>query len=109
LMKEPNAQVGVAGSMHSHYKQAIALRHAYQALAEGEMVEVEATKQTLSFKRKFNDQVLFCCFNLSDTAVQITMPRGEWHLVEQQLYGLVPPIGIGAHLTAWQYIIAVQA
>ena len=109
LHREPNSQVGVVGSMHSHYKQAIALRHSYHALAQGKIVCMRTTEQTISFKRVLNDQVLFCSFNLSDDAVLVRLPEGRWELVEQQLDGLVVPIGNEANLDAWQYVIAVQA
>lgn len=102
------SQVGVKGSIHSHYKQAIALRHAYPALAVGDMLDRTITETTLSYTRVHDGQVLFCGFNLSDENSQVTLPAGDWQVVEQQLDGLVAPTNNPINLPAWHYVIAVQ-
>ena len=109
LTNTPLAQVGVDNSIYSHYQQSIAMRKAYPALAQGDMLERQATDKTLTFKRELDGQVLFCAFNLSDDSADISLPAGEWQVVDQQLDGLVAPTGNQVNLQAWQYVVVVQA
>ncbi len=109
LHKAPSNQVGIAGSMYSHYQQAIAMRHAYPALARGELLDMQVSDRTLGFQRELDGQIIYCIFNLSEEAVQVDMPAGEWRVIEQKLDGLVvPETGEKVMLNAWHYVIALQ-
>lgn len=107
VAKAPNTQVGVEGSMHSHYKQAIALRHAHDALAQGGQVDMTEQGDLLTFTRVLNGETIFCAFNLGEQSVELSMPAGQWQSVSQPLQGLVAPESTS--LPAWHYVIAVKA
>ena len=107
LPKEPSVQVGVAGSMHSHYRNTIAMRHAYAALAQGELANMQANGNVLTFERKLGNEEIFCAFNLSEEQVMADMPAGQWQSVEQPLAGLVAPTA-QVNLAPWQYVIAMK-
>ncbi|MCP4789979.1 MAG: alpha-glucosidase [Gammaproteobacteria bacterium] len=107
MARVPAMQKGVVGSMLTHYQQVIAMRHTYQALAKGSLINMQATKQVLSFERQLDDEILYCCFNLSPEVASVAMPGGDWHRIDERLPGLVEP-SEQLTLAAWQYVIAVK-
>lgn len=105
LKKAPNSQEGVTGSMHSHYRTSITLRHAYPALAQGELINMHADGKLLTFKRSHEGEEIYCAFNLGEDELSMQLPSGNWKGVEQPLNGLVDPDD-QITLQAWQYLIA---
>ncbi|MFT4700458.1 MAG: alpha-glucosidase, partial [Yoonia sp.] len=73
-------------AMLHHYKAAIALRHAYPALATGTHHNLTNTGDVLHFTRQLNGDTIFCAFNLSDEPATITLPFGTWTQIGTDLH-----------------------
>jgi glycosidase len=62
------AEVGVPGSLHSFYKELIALRRAHPALAEGGYLDPQASGATLAFGREQGGAHALVVLNYGATA-----------------------------------------
>mgnify|MGYP000055674395 CR=1 FL=1 len=73
-------------SMLNHYRRAIALRHAYPALASGQQREMAQQGPVLTFLREDATQQVFCAFNLGTEAGEVSPPRtGDWRAIGAEL------------------------
>ncbi|MEP7290419.1 MAG: glycoside hydrolase family 13 protein, partial [Chloroflexota bacterium] len=65
------------------FKQALHFRRGSKALRLGEVeaLVIDDAQRVYAFKRWCGDEVVYCAFNASDEAVEITLPfeAGEWH------------------------------
>ena len=102
------AQEADAGALLHHYRHAIALRHAYPALVKGTHSDLQAQGAVLSFTRETGSEVIFCAFNLSDSAAQVTLPAGLWTALGKDVNGAEIRAG-KAELAAWQPCIALKS
>ena len=59
-----------AGSVLGHFRQLIALRNELPALRLGELEFLTARKGVLAFKRTYEEETVFCVFNLAGDAVR---------------------------------------
>lgn len=101
-------QEATSGSMLQHYRKAIALRHAHQALKTGTQEHVDTVEDLLTFHRASTDEEIFCAFNLGDNDVVLSLPDGSWSDASNGLGGAVEPTGDQITLGAWEYCIAVR-
>ncbi len=69
-------------SLLSHYRRMIGFRRANIALTKGDLDVHDADRDVVSFFRTHADETLFCAFNLSATARDVTMPAGAWHTLD---------------------------
>lgn len=60
------------------YRSMLAFRRAHPVLRKGEMEFVDVSDGGLSFLRTYEGTQMFCAFNLSDTALSIELPPGDW-------------------------------
>lgn len=90
-----------------HYRNAIALHHANEALIDGDMTDVQAQGTVLSFRRLGQSQQIFCAFNMSPEATTIDLPHGNWVSIAQCVGG-AGISGNTVNLTGWQCVIASQ-
>ena len=72
--KSADTQVNDPSSLHNFYRELLALRRANPALIKGKLSNLQSTEQTLQFVRNDGTQRLHCVFNISDQAVEITLP-----------------------------------
>jgi alpha-glucosidase len=86
LQNNVSAQSIDPDAMLHHYKAAIALRHAYPALATGTHHNLTNTGDVLHFTRQLNGDTIFCAFNLSDEPATITLPFGTWTQIGTDLH-----------------------
>jgi alpha-glucosidase len=94
-------QAGDDASMMAHYRAAIALRHAHNALQVGAMTPLVAGGDVASFVRAAEGEVLFCAFNLGGAAAEVQLPEGKWETVAAGL-DLAPAEGRVVRLGPWQ-------
>jgi alpha-glucosidase len=99
------AQTDKPDAMLHHYKAAIALRHAFPALAIGSHHDLGNTGEILHFTRKHGDETIFCAFNLSDAPATITLPAGTWTQIGSELRSADIP-GTKVTLAPWQPCLA---
>ena len=85
-----------------HYRRVIGLRHAHPALVKGAHSDLMVEGQVLSFKRSFEDEVVYCAFNMSDAPVTITAPQGEWHTIGTEIGSCGVAEDGKIHLGPWQ-------
>ncbi|WP_424939752.1 alpha-amylase family glycosyl hydrolase [Aliiroseovarius sp. S253] len=64
-----------------HYRDVIALRRAYPALAKGEMLDLMADGPLLQFERQLGDERVLCQFNIGGTPITADRPAGKWHVL----------------------------
>ncbi len=83
------------------YRAAIACRQSSAALRQGLQQDLRASGDVLSFTRQHEAETLFCAFNLSDTAAQLTMPAGTWAPITQAPEAVSGQEGLGP----WQFAI----
>jgi alpha-glucosidase len=85
-----------------HYRRVIGLRHAHPALVKGAHSDLMVEGLVLSFKRCFEDEVIYCAFNMSDTPATITAPQGEWHTIGTEIGSCGVAEDGKIHLGPWQ-------
>lgn len=95
-------------SLHHHYRKAIALRHQYPALLQGDMLDMTAQGDVLTFTREAGGETIFCAFNLGDTPSQATLPAGNWQPIGQELGSVSPPPTGAIPLAPWQACLALK-
>ncbi|WP_170473387.1 alpha-glucosidase [Ruegeria arenilitoris] len=93
-------------SMLHHYRRAIALRHAHSALRSGTQTEMTQNGSVLSFFREDDAEQIFCAFNLGSSAIEASLPQGEWRSIGGEL-GSVYGIGT-VKLDAAQFCLLVR-
>ncbi|MFP7572369.1 alpha-glucosidase [Marivita sp. S2033] len=91
-----------------HYRRAIAFRHAHPALAKGAHDKMRATGTVLHFTRSFENQTVFCAFNLSDDPAVLDMPAGTWAQIGMELGSAGPQPDGKLHLGPWQPCLALK-
>ncbi|KIC46430.1 alpha-glucosidase [Ruegeria sp. ANG-S4] len=72
-------------SMLHHYRRAIALRHAHPALMSGAQVDMAQQGSVLTFLREDATEQVYCAFNLGTDAAEITLPKGNWRVIGEDL------------------------
>jgi alpha-glucosidase len=60
------------------YRAMIRFRHSYPALVKGKLELVHTSGGVLSFIREHEGLKLFCAFNLTNAALPVALPKGEW-------------------------------
>jgi alpha-glucosidase len=96
------------GSVLTHYRAAIALRHAHSALAQGILTDLAHRGDVVQFTRAHAGQTIFCAFNLGEDSADITAPSGQWTNIGQGVGGV--PVGDGTlRLGPWDCCIALRA
>ncbi len=97
-----------AGSMLNHYRNVIALRHRYTALATGDFEVVRADGSVLCFLRRSQNCRICCIFNMGDQVMEVNMPAGEWKSIGDTVDGVPLPKTGPLHLDPWQWAIAFE-
>ncbi|MEN0079743.1 MAG: alpha-amylase family glycosyl hydrolase, partial [Pseudomonadota bacterium] len=106
-------QVRDESSMLNFYGEMIAFRRGYAALAKGGFELVAADEKALSFIRRLGDEAVFCAFNLSAEAAEITLPEGTWQADLGTPFGGPEGLGDGIGgtrltLAPWQAFFAQE-
>ncbi|MFQ6548189.1 alpha-glucosidase family protein [Aestuariibius sp. 2305UL40-4] len=96
------------GAILHHYRRAIAFRRAHKALLHGRHEGIFAYGDILAFTRTYEDQTIFCAFNLSDTPSVHGMPAGDWMTIGSELGGAAPTPDYRLHLGPWQPCLALK-
>jgi alpha-glucosidase len=78
LNQSVGAQSKDEASMLHFYQRMIAFRQSYPALIKGTLELISQSDGILSFVRTHEDQQVFCAFNMSASALPITLPDGTW-------------------------------
>ncbi len=98
------AQEADPAALLHHYRRALAFRRAHPVLAGGKMTDWQAEGEVFSFIRQ-EDETIFCAFNLSPDAAQVTLPAGQWQAVGMEL-GSVSPVAGTVILAGWGCVLA---
>ncbi|MBL4872354.1 MAG: alpha glucosidase [Rhodobacteraceae bacterium] len=101
LEAEPDALI-------HHYRYAIALRHAYPALALGDQSKMTVEGNVLSFTRTLGNEKMFCAFNLSDEPAQAKLPDGNWMPAGENVNSAIAGAAGLVNLDPWQPCFAVM-
>lgn len=72
-------------AMIHHYRRIIAFRRAHPALTKGDHDGVKHDGNVVYFSRQQGDEVIYCAFNLSDSAASIPAPAGKWKVIGQDI------------------------
>jgi alpha-glucosidase len=97
------AQVADPDSLFSHYKAVLAFRADHAALKRGDIGDIRATGDLLSFTRMEDGATLRCIFNLGDQVQTFEYDAAEWRFIGTEI-GLAQ----GAELGPWQGAILRQ-
>jgi alpha-glucosidase len=90
-----------AGSILHHYRRAIALRQAHEALKTGTCSPMNVDQGCLVFTRAGDDEELYCAFNLSNENAILEVPAGDWHTIDSEVSKAAPQGGT-LNLGPWQ-------
>ena len=85
LGKSVDQQNNDPASTLTHYRKLIALRSQYRAFADGKQTGMSADNDVLCFTRQGVNETIFCVFNLSEKAREISVPAGAWTQVAQDI------------------------
>ncbi|MBO9464902.1 DUF3459 domain-containing protein [Tropicibacter sp. R15_0] len=88
-----------------HYRRVLALRHAHRALSKGELGGLAQSGPVVSFTRSEAGEDIFCAFNLSGQAGEVSLPKGNWEQIGGVLSTDLPKAGPVA-LGPWQVALA---
>ena len=72
-------------SLLNHYRSAIRFRQNHPELIKGEHSELRDVSGVLEFTRSYNGRTMLCMFNLTDAAIDVTLPAGSWAGIGQEL------------------------
>ncbi|MFD1912107.1 alpha-amylase family glycosyl hydrolase [Halodurantibacterium flavum] len=96
-----------AAPLH-HYRRAIAFRHVHDALMQGDIRDVTADGDVLTFRRVSGQEEVLCAFNLGEATAHVTIPEGRWEVIGAELNSAAPRDGV-ALLGRWQPCLLVRA
>ncbi|MEE9454873.1 MAG: alpha-amylase family glycosyl hydrolase [Paracoccaceae bacterium] len=82
LTKAVSAQENNSLSLLAHYRRMISFRKSHTALRKGELTLIDSNTEALTFLRTHHDKTLFCAFNMGKQALDLTLPKGGWHVLE---------------------------
>lgn len=69
-------------SLLNHYRSVLAMRKAMPELIKGTLADLDVKDNVISFERILEGRVVFCAFNMGDTAQQFTLGDGDWYTPE---------------------------
>ncbi len=98
------AQEADPAALLHHYRRTLAFRRAHPVLAQGAMTDWQAEGEVFSFTRQ-GDETLFCAFNLSPEAADVTLPAGQWQAIGMDLGSVSPATGT-VNLPGWGCLLA---
>jgi alpha-glucosidase len=78
LSRAVGNQEGKTDSTLAFYRAMIGFRTGYPALAKGSFTLVHASGGILAFIREHEGLRLFCAFNMTNAALPVALPPGEW-------------------------------
>ncbi len=108
LEKSVSAQEADPQSMLVLYRQAIHLRQSYAALTKGGMDKITVLGGVLHFQRCYENETVFCAFNLAGAETQMELPAGKWCQIGENLgTAAVTPLG-QITLKPWQVCLALK-
>jgi len=81
-----SAQNGDPNSVLNFYREAITLRKNSQALRQGDIEFLPSASELLLIKRTFGDEVRICAFNLTDKAIDITLPTNSFATIKSPAF-----------------------
>ncbi len=107
LTKAVSTQENSAISLLAHYRRMIKFRKYHKALRKGKLTLINDNTEALTFLRTYTDETLFCAFNLGAEALDLTLPKGEWHALDgleftARLEGANLHLPVGQAFFAWQ-------
>ncbi len=108
LHRSVEAQEQEPGALLHHYRLAIAFRHAHRAIKDGSHDGVKALGNVVYFTRKFEDEEIFCAFNLGHDPAVLEMPAGKWAQIGLELGSAAPAPDGKLHLGPWQPSLALK-
>jgi alpha-glucosidase len=98
------AQEADPAALLHHYRRTLTFRRAHPVLAQGAMTDWQAAAEVFSFTRQ-GDETLFCAFNLSPEAADVTLPAGQWQAIGMDLGSVSPATGT-VNLPGWGCLLA---
>ena len=94
-------------SVLNFYRNMIGFRKGFEVLLKGSLEVVEASEEFFAIVREFEGLRMYCAFNLSDAARQISLPKGVW-TVEDTAPFEIQDVAKAPTLPAWQALFATQ-
>ncbi|MGR3292208.1 MAG: alpha-amylase family glycosyl hydrolase, partial [Paracoccaceae bacterium] len=101
------AEADPASLLH-HYRRVISFRHVHRSLMRGLMTEISADENVLQFLRSDGNENIFCAFNLSDEPAYVTLPKGKWVQIGQELNSAHAGADRIVNLGPWQPCLALK-
>ncbi|MBS1303748.1 alpha-glucosidase [Loktanella sp. SALINAS62] len=91
-----------------HYRRAISFRHNHAALRVGSHDGLKADGNVVYFSRTFENETIFCVFNISDQPSVFEMPKGEWRTTASELGSAYISEDGKLHLGPWQVSLSLD-
>jgi alpha-glucosidase len=74
-------------SILSFYRKFIHFRKQYMALTKGDISDIKATENILSFTRSYDDEKIFCAFNLEDSIQSMSVEAQNHEVIFTEQWG----------------------
>lgn len=97
-----------ADSLLNYYRRAIAFRGNHPALSKGAIEEIKVIEDTICFMRSFDNEEIFCAFNIGDTPLELDLPVGEWKQIGTDLGSALMLQNGKISLGPWQPCFALK-
>lgn len=94
-------QEGVDESLLEHYRTSLKFRKGSLPLIKGTMEEIDISRDTLTFIRKYGNEAVFCAFNMGEEIARCTLPE-NYELSEMEGNGFDQALN-GRELTLRPY------
>lgn len=102
-------QEGAPDAILHHYRKALAFRRTHPVLAKGELSDLHAEGEVLSFLRRHGNDTVFVAVNMSETPGVVDLPEGKWMPIGAELNSAGTGPDGRVHLGPWQPCIALKA
>jgi alpha-glucosidase len=108
LAKAVASQAADPSGLPTHYRRAIALRHAHAALCTGAQSGMRAEGDVIRFVRAGAGEEIFVAVNLSEEPALIVGPGQGWHITGAELGSAAPGSDGTISLEPWQCCLLAQ-
>ncbi len=102
LAKAVASQADDPAGLPTHYRRAIALRHAHPALRVGTQDEMRTEGDVIRFVRAGPGERIFVAVNLSEAPARIAAPGPGWQMIGAELGSATPATDGTIDLGPWQ-------
>jgi len=108
LSRSVEVQEQENNSLLHYYRKVIEFRKQHPVLSKGAQTPLSVDGSVATFHRTLNDVDMFCAFNIGGDDAKVSLPDGEWNLIDADLGTSTIEHARQVSLTANQAVIATK-